>query len=137
MAINIKPIGHLLIGIFLALSICILEASGFSLLLPGTFLDGLWAWQPQKLAQIIPYRFLVGTLFIIMGVFFTITVVGWFKRKKWGWKFTIAIFIINGIGDAVGIFTGDLWGGIIGVCIAILILLYLFQPKVRGPFNNV
>ena len=132
-----KPIGFYLIGIFLTLSIFILEASGFSLLVPGTLINDIWVGQGQKYAQLIPYKYPVGVGFMILGVVFTVTVVGWFKSLRWGWWMAVMIFAVNGLGDAVSLINGDLKSGLIGVGIAAAIIFYLTQTKVRQLFNNV
>jgi hypothetical protein len=131
-----KPIGFYLIGMFLALAIFILEVSGFSLLLPGTFLDNVWIGQAQKYAQLIPYKYPVGVGFMILGVVFTVTVFGWFKCLKWGWWMAIIIFAVNGIGDAVSLINGDLKSGLIGVSIAVGIIFYLARPAVKKLFEK-
>jgi hypothetical protein len=131
-----KPMGFYLIGIFLALSIFILEVSGFSLLLPGTFLDNVWMGQAQKYAQMIPYRYPIGCAFVILGWVFALAVVGWFRCLKWGWWLALVIFVVNGIGDAVGLLNGDLKGGLLGVSIAGALIFYLARPGVRELFKR-
>jgi len=131
-----KPIGFYLIGVFLTLSIFILEASGLALLRSGTFLDALWSWQPQKYAQMWPWRYPVGVAFILLGFVFAATVFGWFKQLRWGWQLATVIFVVNGIGDAADLVKGDLKGGLTGVCMAMAIIFYLTRPQIRVLFTK-
>jgi hypothetical protein len=47
----------------------------------------------------------------------------------------VAIFSVNGLGDAAQLLTGRLLEGGIGVSVAAAILYFLARPKVRGTFT--
>lgn len=72
-----QPIGLTLIGIFLTLSTAILAASTITLLLPGTWLDTIWAVKREAYAGMLLYRFWAGAGFFILGLVMACATVGW------------------------------------------------------------
>lgn len=79
---------------------------------------------------------------MIFGIFlFVIGLIalsaGWglLKGLKWAWWITVAIFVINGIGDVARLVLGS-FEGIVGVVIVLIFLFYLTRPGVKAFFNQ-
>jgi len=81
------------------------------------------------------YRMWLRPGFLILAVVMASPSIGCFRRRIWGWRQAIAIFVINGLGDAGQIFIGHLLEGGIGVAVAGAILFCLSRPKAREIFT--
>jgi hypothetical protein len=71
---------------------------------------------------------------VILGAGLTAAGIGWFRRRLWGWRLAVLIIAIQVLGDVVNCIRGDLLRGGIGGVIAIALLLFLLQEKVRTRF---
>jgi hypothetical protein len=129
-----KPFGVLLIAIFFALATCILIGAGAALLLPGSKLEVIWLVYPERRAMLMPYRAWLGPGFLALAAAMAAASVGCFMRRRWGWRLAVAIFAVNGLGDALQLFMGRFVEGGVGVAAAGAILFYLSRPGVRAAF---
>jgi hypothetical protein len=57
------------------------------------------------------------------------------QMRLWGWKLAVALIATQVLGDVINCIRGDLLGGAIGVIIAGMLLLFLFQPNIRAAFS--
>jgi hypothetical protein len=130
-----KPIGFYLTGIFLSLAALLLLVAGITLVWPGTPLDAIWVVNKKSHVELTAYALWIGILFLTLSQVFVLTARGWFKQRKWGWLCTIAIFAANITGDAVRLVNGDFVGGLTGIVIVGLIILYLTRPRIKGLFR--
>jgi hypothetical protein len=89
---------------------------------------------PTAYKQLVPLAGTVGILFVILGAGLTAAGIGWFRRRLWGWRLAVPIIAIQVLGDVVNCIRGDLLRGGIGGVIAIALLLFLLQEKVRTRF---
>ncbi|HWB62237.1 MAG TPA: hypothetical protein VG603_01915 [Chitinophagales bacterium] len=121
-------------GFFLVFGVAMLLTSAFTLINPGTALDAIWQMNPKGHEQMLPYGMAIGIAFTLLAIVFAIAIAGWFKRRKWGWAIVVGIFVANGIGDATRIASGDLSGGLLGICVASVIVFYLTRPLFRQLF---
>src|SRR5229473_1636769 len=80
----------------------------------------------------------VGIFLIFGAVMASLAVasLGWFKRRRWGWRLAVAIIATQVLGDLVNIFRGDPLRGGIGFLIAGALLFYLLQPQLRSAFAH-
>jgi hypothetical protein len=129
--VNKRPPGILLIAIFFAFSSCVVLSVGAALLSPGTGLERVWSIYPPRRAMLMPYRALLGPLFLGLSVIMAIASAGNFLNRRWGWWLAIGIFGANGVGDVVQLLMGRFLEGGIGVAVAGAILFYLTRPRVR------
>lgn len=130
-----KFIGVFLIAIFFAVAACILLVVGAALLWPGSTLEVIWKLYPARRSLLIPYRAWLGPVFLILAIAMLCTSIGCFRRRNWGWWLAVAIFLINGLGDAGQFLIGHFFEGGIGVAVAGVILFYLSRPQVRETFT--
>jgi len=76
-----------------------------------------------------------GILFLILSAALVMSGIGWFRRRRWGWRLAVAIIAIEVLGDIINLFRGDWLRGGIGVVIAGALLLCLLTPRVRDEFS--
>jgi len=110
--------------------------TGASLLFPGPFWNGLWALNPPAAAAFRSVGWISGALLIALGIGTAAAGAGLLRRKKWAWWFAVALFAINGCGDAASFpITGDLLKSAAGVAAACAFLYALTRPAVRHYFG--
>jgi len=129
------PKGFHPIGLFLFCGATIASISAIPLLWPGTPLDRLWSLNPKAYRQIAPWGSSIGILFLLLGVALATAGVGWFERRVWGWRLTVAIAATHLLGDAVNCIRGQWLAGTIGVIFAGTLLLILLRPAMRSAFR--
>ena len=105
-----------------------------TLLWRGTALDRLWKLNPAAYEQLAPLGRIVGILFFALGAALITAGMGWFRRRLWGWRLTVAIMTAQVLGDVVNCVRGDWLRGGTGVIIAGALLLFLLQPRIRATF---
>jgi hypothetical protein len=131
-----RPVGVLIVGIFLLAGTVIAILTGISLARPGTSLDAMWNLNRAAYLQFAFLGKLAGYLLPGIAVITALTGYGLLKGRKWAWWMAIAIFAVNGAGDAINIFLGEPLKGIAGLVIAGCFLLYLFRPATKAFFAN-
>lgn len=122
------------IGIFLFFGAIVASLAGITLIWRGTILERMWALNPTAYKQLRPWGAAAGVLFLLLGVALSVAGAGWFKRRLWGWKLTIAIIAAQVVGDLVNVLRGDVVRGAIGFTIAGALLYYLLRSEVRAVF---
>jgi hypothetical protein len=125
-----RPFGIFLIAIFFALATSILVGVGAALLFPGSGFEAIWRLYPARRALLLPYRIWLGPGFLVLAIAMATASVGCFMHRRWGWRLAVAIFAVNGLGDAAQLVTGHIREGGIGVAVAGALLFYLFRPGV-------
>lgn len=128
------PPGFSPIGLFLFFGALMAALAATTLLWPGTILDRLWSLNPSAHARLAPHRRVVGILFLPLSAALACSGVGWFRRRPWGWKLTVAILTIQALGDTTSLITGDYLRGAAGLIIAGALLFYLLRTRVRSAF---
>jgi hypothetical protein len=119
-------------GIFLFFGAVMSSLAATTLLCRGTVLDRLWALNPTAYKQLVPLGGIVGILFLLLAVALTTAGIGWFRRRRWGWKLAVAIIATQVLGDVVNCLRGDFLRGGTGVIIAGGLLLFLLRSKVKA-----
>lgn len=127
-------VARLLLGAFFVAATALLLVSAASLAWPGTCLDAIWAIAPDKLTVLAPHRLLVAAGFAFLAAVMAVAAVGVFRRREWARKLAIAIFVVNGAGDAVDALTGQPTA-LIGVAVSGLVVFWLLQSAVRREFD--
>jgi hypothetical protein len=107
-----------------------------TLLMPGTFLDALWALNKQGYAGLAGLGRLGAVPFAILSPMLCLAAVGWFRRRYWGWVLGVTIIAINMAGDLVNLVLAEHLKGAVGVAIAGLLLTYMTRSGVRGYFKR-
>jgi len=127
--------GVLLIAIFFAVATLILLSVGTALVAPGSAFEAIWLLYPARRSLLLPYRTWLGPGFLILAFVMASASIGCFRHRRWGWWLAVAIFSVNGLGDAAQLLTGHMLEGGIGVSVAAAILFFLSRPKVRETFT--
>jgi hypothetical protein len=108
--------------------------AGTSLVWPGSTLDRIWNLNPRAHEELAPFGRIVGIAFLLLAATLAVASLGWFNRRRWGWRLAVAIIATQVLGDVVNIYRGDLLRGGIGFLIAGALLLYLLRPRLRSAF---
>ncbi len=131
-----RPIAPLIVGAFYSLASLICVTAGASLLLPRGAFDWMWAIKPAAYRQLLAMAPWSGLGFCLLAVAMTVTAIGCFKRKRWGWVLSVAIFATNGLADAARLLAGEVLEGLIGVIAAGAIVYVLSRPRIRSAFEK-
>ncbi|MEO8587796.1 MAG: hypothetical protein ABI432_00355 [Flavobacteriales bacterium] len=132
-----KPLGVTILGVFLIASTGILVATTTTLLHPGTVVDRIWDFKRSEYEQLLRYAPWSGIGFLALGVLLAFAAYGWFKARRWAWWLVQGIFVANALGDVGRIFSGDVLGGLVGVIIVALLIVYVRSTGVRSQFMGV
>ena len=130
-----KSGGFNAIGVFLFFGATMAALAAGTLLWSGTVLDRVWRLNPTAHAQLLPHRHLFGPMFVVLSTALLLAGMGWFRRRRWSWRLTIAVLATQVLGDIANCIRGDFLGGGIGLIVAGALLLYLLQPTVRNAFT--
>jgi hypothetical protein len=123
------------IGIFLFFGMTMAFLAGTTLLGPGTALDRIWVLNRRAHFQLAPLGPRVGLAFLLLAMTLAAAGVGWFRRKRWGWRLAVFIIGIQVLGDLLNLVRGDYLRGVTGVAIAGALFVYLCRPPVKALFN--
>jgi len=125
----------LAIGIFLFFGMAMAALAGTTLVWPGTALDRIWLLNPKAHLQLAPSGPGVGLVFLALALALGTAAIGWFQKKRWGWRLATCIIGIQVLGDVVNLMRKDFVRGVPGVVIAGALLVYLYRSTIRGLFN--
>ena len=128
------PIGFTAIGIFLLFGALMAGLAAITLSFRGTSLDRIWTLNPTAYARLAPRGSVVGPLFFLLSAALVCAMVGWFRRRLWGWRLAVAIISTQVLGDFVNCIHGDLVRGATGLVLGGAFLLYLLSSNVRTAF---
>ncbi len=126
------PPGVKAIAVLMAVATLIAIAAAITLLVPGTPVDGIWAIKKGAYQQMLSFRWLAGTGFVVLAIATLCAAIGLWRGRRLGWFVAIAVFGLNGLSDLARAFSGDAVGGAIGVLIAAALVVYLTRPAVRA-----
>jgi hypothetical protein len=129
-----KPSGFAAVGVFLFFGATVASLAAITLLWRGTYLDPIWSLNPTAYRQLAPLGRDVGVPFLLLGLALAAAGIGWFRRRLWGWRLTVAIIAIQIVGDVMNCIRGDWLRGGIGVVIAGALLLFLLRPTIKNAF---
>ena len=137
MAVQTKsPKGMVAVGIFLFFGATMAGLAGMTLVWRGTIFDRIWALNAPVYSRLAPFGKTVGVLFLLLSATLLLAGVGWFKRRRWGWRLAVAIIVTQVLGDLLNALKGDVIRGGIGFVIAAALLVYLLRPQVRSAFTS-
>ena len=128
--------GFAAVGAFLIFGSLMATLAGTTLACPGTAVDRIWDLNPRAYRELAPYGRMVGIPFLLLGATMAVTVVGWFKRRQWGWRLAVGIIATQILGDIANIISGRMVEGLIGATLAGALLTYLFAAPIRTGFQK-
>ena len=125
----------MLIALF-AIGTCASFISAVSLLFPGSFLEPIWRLNPQARETFTHLAAWAIVLMVIVCIACFSTVVGLWRRRRWGYWLAVLMLAINLFGDLINVLSGAEPRAIIGVPVALLILVYLSRRSIRDRFRK-
>ena len=135
MAGDDTPLGFTAFGAFLCFATLMATLAAFLLLCPGTPLDRLWTLNPRAhrdLASLGPW---ISVAFLFLAALAAYTALLWFRRRRAAWRVAVVGMVVQCLGDAANLLTGDTFRGGFGLAIASLLLFFLLRPRVRSAFQ--
>lgn len=76
----------------------------------------------------------LGAAFLLLALAMGMAAAGWFLRRGWGWRLTVAIIATQVVADLFNLLRGDFLRGPVGLLIAGALLVYLLRSSVRQAF---
>jgi hypothetical protein len=131
-----KPPGFVAMGIFLFFGATMAGLAATTLLWRGTVLDRAWMLNPKIYRQLSPFGSKLGILLLILSAALLMSGIGWFRRRRWGWRLAVAIIATQVLGDIINLVRGDWLRGGTGVVIAGALLMYLLSSRIRVVFPD-
>lgn len=122
------------VGIFLLFGAVMAFIAGTTLIWHGTSLDRIWVLNPRAYRQLMPFGKEAGIPFLLLSAALAAAAMGWFNRRLWGWRLTVAIIATQVLGDLVNAWMVDVVKGLVGLIIAGALLGYLLSGQVRAAF---
>jgi len=119
----------IVVSVFLFFAALMAALVGFSLVMPGTALDGLGTLNPSGYAALHSIGRLAGVLLLALGAGCGAAGVGLLRGRRWAWYFALGVFLTNGLGDLVQIGLGRVAQGITGVAISLGFVWILVRGK--------
>ena len=119
---------------FLIMATCMLVASAFTLLFPGTFVDRIWDIKRSEYEQLLRSAPWSGVGFLVLGIVMAMAAYGWFNVRRWAWWLVQGIFMVNMLGDVGRAISGDVVGGLVGVALVSALLVYVRGEGVSAVF---
>ena len=109
--------------------------AGITLLVPGTQLDRAWSLNPHAYAELAPFGKSAGIGFLVLAGMLALAAFGWFQRRIWGWRLTVALIATQLAGNLFNLARGRFLEGAFGIAIAGAVRCYLLRRHVRGVFE--
>ena len=158
-----RPLGVTIIAILTIIGGIFLILGGVSLIAVGSIVSLPAATTANSSPHAIPQIFgvilaAVGSVLLAIGIGYLIMFYGLLKGKGWAWTITIILLIIGVAIQIISTTTGSVFnasltssnsgsantnsvisgmiGGIIGIAINLVVLYYLYRPRVKAFFGK-
>ncbi len=131
-----RPHGVTALSIFFVVATLITFIAATSLLFPNGLFEPIWKLNPRGRVGLGAIGLWAVLLFVIVGTACGIAAVGLWRGRWWGYCTAIIILSVNLAGDLINVISGAEPRAVIGIPIVLLIIIYLFRPKVRQFFRN-
>jgi len=133
---NNRSFGLTAMAVFLFFEATMETLPGITLLFPGSFLDPMWRFNPEAGEQLRHLGRGIGIAFLGLGAAMIAAVIGWIKRRFWGWALAVLIVTRQVLGDFVNALRGEWLKGAVGAATAVTLLVYLLRSTTRGAFEK-
>lgn len=132
-----RPKAVVVIAGFLFFAAAIALVTGTSLLFPNPGWNRMWSLNPAAYAAFVSLGALAGFLLLTLAVIAGAAGAGMLLRRRWAWWLAVALFAVNGLGDAISIFSAhDVARGVAGFLVACAFVFWLTRPPVRDYFRG-
>ena len=132
-----RPIAVTIVSGFLWIGTLISLVVGVALVLPGTVLDRMWAYNRPAHETFQKAGELAGVGFLVLGLVVGATAAGLTHGRLWAWRLAILVFALDAAGDLINLLlTRDLLRSFSGFVVSLGFLLALLQSDVRGSFTR-
>src|SRR5262245_28904933 len=125
------PRGVTAFGLFLLFGTAMALLAATTLLFSGTPLDRIWFLNPRAYRELAPFGKAAGVGFALLAATLSLAAVGWFRRRRWGWRLAVALIAVQVLGNLVNFFQGRVVEGAVGITIAGALLVYLLRRPIR------
>jgi hypothetical protein len=117
--------------VFLLFGTAMALLAATTLLFSGTPLDRVWSLNPRAHQELAPFGKMAGVGFALLAATLALAAVGWFRRRRWGWRLAVPLIAVQVLGNLVNLFRGRVVEGAVGITIAGALLVYLFRKPIR------
>lgn len=131
-----RPVGVTALSIFFLAATLITFVAAISLLFPNGFLEPIWKLNPRGRIGLGAIGLWAVFLFVIVGIACAFAALGLWQGRRSGYFAAITVLSLNLFGDLFNVISGIEPRAAVGIPIVILILVYLFRPKVRLFFSK-
>lgn len=133
---KVRPRGVTALSIFFFSATLITIVAALSLLFPNGFLEPIWKLNPRGRADLGAIGLWAVLLFLIVSAACGFSALGLWRGRWWGYCTAIIILLVNLVGDLVNVISGTEPRAAIGIPIVVLIIAYLWRPKIRQFFGS-
>ena len=130
-----RPFGVVALVMLFAVGACASFFSAVSLTFPGSFLEPIWRLNPNARRGFSSIGASAIVLMIGVGIACTLTAVGLWRGRRWGYWLAVVMLVVNLAGNVVNVISGTEPGAIIGIPIVGVILLYFLRKRTRYHFK--
>jgi hypothetical protein len=120
---------------FFIFGACMSGLAAVTLCWPGTWLDRMWAINPEGHAGLLAAGRLAAMGMAVLSAFMLATACGLVARRQWARTCAAAILTLNAFGDVVSAIGRSDPRSLIGVLIAAVLVWWLARPHVRAQFH--
>jgi hypothetical protein len=130
-----RPAGVTVVAALQMAAAAVAVVVSFSLFVPGTVLDRMWALNPPVHEVFAEHAVQVATILLLVGLLSATAGAGLWRGRSWAWLLSLALFGINAIGDIVSLaIARDWFQGLAGIVIDTAFIFQLLQPTARRFF---
>jgi len=131
-AMEKRPGAVIAVAVFLFAATGIAALVGWGVLFPNRLMDRLWEWNKAGAAAFRAAGRIAGVFLLVLAGGTLAAGAGLIRGKRWAWRFAVALFAVNGLGDLASVIvTGDWVRGASGVAVCSVFLYALARGSVR------
>jgi hypothetical protein len=129
-----RPLGITALSIFFLFGAAMSFISSILLLFPGSFLEPLWKLNPRARENFTAIGMWAIALMFVVCVACVLAALGLWRGSWWGYWLTVALLVINLLGDVANVILGTEPRAAVGIPIVVLTLAFLMNRRVKQFF---
>ena len=130
-----RPFGIIALCIFFAFGAAVSMTSAISILTPGGWLEPMWIVNPRARESFTTMGMFAPILLFAVSAACATASIGLWRRKMWGYRVAVGMFLANLIGDSISALLGIEPRAVIGIPIVAVILYLLTRKRAREYFE--